>query len=149
MTDISKLTLEEFRAGRPDLAAALMKEGQEKGFEDGKASSEKETKVLSDKEKSRVSAITVKAKEIQGVDQIALECIQSGDSIEASELRMKDAKLKALQGASPAALGGGNAGAETETKDHMARAKEYQAQRGGAAKCSITEALSATAKKTK
>ena len=142
--ELKDMKLEEFRAGRPDLAATLIKEGHDKGFGEGKAAAENDSKTKSDFEKARVAAISQKAKEIQGDDAVAFECIANGDSPEAAETKMKEAKLKAIQTGAPGAMGGGNAGEDrTGVKDHLTLAREYQA----AHKCSMEDALIATAPK--
>ena len=141
--ELKDLTLEEFRAGRPDLAAQLLKEGREAGISEGKVLAESEFKTKTQSEKDRVSAINAKAKEIGGVDQAALLSIQNGDSIEAATEKMKEAKLKAIQTGAPGAMGGGNAGDQNGEKDHLTRAREYQTVH----KCSMEDALLATAPK--
>ncbi len=141
--ELKDMTLEQFRAGRPDLAAALLKEGHDKGVEEGKLAAENGFKTKNDFEKARVAGINAKAKEIQGVDAAAIECIASGDSVEAAETKMKEAKLKVIQAGAPGAMGGGNAGGEGGAKDHLALAREYQAVH----KCSMEDALIATAPK--
>ncbi len=141
--ELKDMTLEQFRAGRPDLAAALLKEGHDKGVGEGKLAAENDFKTKNDFEKARVAGINHKAKEIQGVDATAMECISNGDSVEAAEIKMKEAKLKAIQTGAPGAMGGGNASEQTGAKDHMALAREYQA----AHKCSMEDALVATAPK--
>lgn len=139
--DLKDLTLEEFRAGRPDLAAQLLKEGREAGISEGKVLAESDFKTKTQVEKERVNAINSKAKEIGGVEAAALLSVQSGDSVEVATERMKEAKLKAIQTGAPGAMGGGNTGGET--KDHLTLAREYQA----AHKCSMEDALLATAPK--
>ncbi len=139
--ELKDLTLEEFRAGRPDLAAQLLKEGREAGISEGKTLAESDFKTKTQAEKDRVSAINAKAKEIGGVEAVALLSIQNGDSVEVTTEKMKEAKLKAIQTGAPGAMGGGNTGGET--KDHLTLAREYQA----AHKCSMEEALLVTAPK--
>ncbi len=75
--ELKDMTLEQFRAGRPDLAAALLKEGHDKGVGEGKLAAENDFKTKNDFEKARVAGINQKAKEIQGVDATAIECIAS------------------------------------------------------------------------
>lgn len=115
--DLTKLTLEEFRAARADLANQLIAEGQATG----KAEAETVAKDARDKESARVAGIRALAKTIEGVESTALECIETGKSVEDSEKAMKDAKLAALKRAAPAPLGGGNAaeeGADLESLPH-------------------------------
>lgn len=144
MADFKDMKLEEMRAGRPDLAAALIAEGREAGVTEGRADAERETKGKQEAEKARVSGIFAKAAEIKDVPLASVQAaIEGGESVEVAENRMKAAKLDAMNGSHPKPMGAGNDAEERARKaqDHLARAKEHQAKHGG----TLELALQATA----
>lgn len=107
---LESLKLEELKMARPDLCVALKNEGIAEGTQAEATKQAADAKAKADSEKARVTAILAKAIEIKDVDDAALACIKSGETVEAAENTMKAAKLDKLKNAGPAALGGGNAG---------------------------------------
>lgn len=147
MTDLKTLSLDELRAARPDLAAALIKEGEAKGLNQGKEEAKAEAQSVAqaakEAENARIAAIVKIGSDIPGASVIALECIKDGMDAKSAELKMKDARLADLQKNAPAPMGAGNTAENLDPKDHLAKAKEYQKEH----KCSIEQALSKTAPK--
>lgn len=127
-----ELTVAQVKTDHKAIADALVAEGKGLGLEEGKVSAQAA-------EKARISAI--RAAMPKGMEVLALDAIEKGSSVEAT----KDSFLGAFKAEAPKTPGP-NAEDPTKTaKTHMERAKEYQAVH----KCSIGDALSATAERRK
>lgn len=135
--ELSDLTLEMLKRDRSDLAEALLKEGEESG---AKANLDAGVK----QERGRVLAILKEAKGFEGMEDVANEAIEKGDTVEVAVGKFKDKKLADLQNNAPSNLGPNADDPGKGNKSHLDRAKAYQAEHGG----SMTEALKATAEKT-
>jgi len=143
--EIKDLTLNELKAENPE----LVKKIQDNTID---ALAEKETlgkdKVIEaiDGERARATKILnlVKIEAYSEFGDLAGECVGKGDSFEVAEGKFKDARIKILETSAPQTPGSGdgdiNASGE---KTPLAKAKEYAAEH----KCSIADALSATAEK--
>ena len=131
--EAKELTLEALETQRPDLVEAISK--------DLKEAATKEVSESVKKERARVLGIIDKAKAYEdvGVADIVRASIDSGDEIIVAENKLKDKKLEVLNKA-----GNKSPGADGDTvtpESHMAKAKAY----AEANKCSMAQALSATA----
>ncbi|HAH21635.1 MAG: hypothetical protein A2Y00_05470 [Omnitrophica WOR_2 bacterium GWF2_43_52] len=135
--EITELTLEMLKAERSDLADALLKEGRESGAKESLAAGVKQ-------ERERVLAILKEAKGFEGMEALANEAIEKGDSVEVALGKFKDKRLSELEKNAPSNLGPDGDDAGKGAKSHLDRAKAYQAEHGG----SMTDALKATAEKT-
>lgn len=131
MFDVKTATPDQLKAENKGLADALIAEGKTAGAAEAKAAELKRTE--------GIIANTPK-----GMESLALEAIKSGASVEEAQKSF----LKALQGsgAPDVAHGEGGPGKPPEAvkvvKTHLEMANEYKAQN----KCSMTDALRATAK---
>jgi hypothetical protein len=129
--ELSELTLEILKAERPDLAESL-----------AKASLDAAVK----KERERVLAILKEAKGFEGMEDLASEAIQKGDSVEAAVGKFKDKRLAELEKNAPSNLGpDADKDLSKKQKTHIERARVYKEEHS----CSMTEALRATAEKRK
>jgi hypothetical protein len=135
--ELTDLTLEMLKTGRSDLVEALLKEGRESG---AKASLDAGVK----QERTRALAILKEAKGFAGMEGVANEAIEKGDSVEVAVGKFKDKRLAELEKNAPSNLGPNADDPEKGAKSHLDRAKAYQVEHGG----SMTEALKATAEKT-
>ena len=99
-------------------------------------------------EKERAAQILglTKNEAYSGFGELAAECVEKGDSFEVAEGKFKDSRIKVLEDTAPKTPGPGdeNAGGDKD-KTHLDKAKEYAAEN----KCSLADALSATAEKRK
>jgi len=152
LMDLSQLTMEALKAGRPDLAAELKGEGAaELGEKLAKTAAApvdlepvKAAAAIS-AERERCTAIAIAAHE-HGLAAMAGELIAKGQPVSDCLVSIKDAKLKLLEKQTPAGAGP-NAGEESKKLDpkkpdeHLELAKAYQREN----KCSLRAALHATA----
>lgn len=133
--DLTKLTLEEFRAARADLVSQLVTEGIVQGKAEAKAEAETFVTSAKEKESARIAGIRGLAKTIGGVDAAALEAIEKGSSVEEAEKDLKAAKLNVLKEAAPAPLGGGNSAEEHQALEALSHdekcAKAWEMNLGG------------------
>jgi hypothetical protein len=84
------------------------------------------------------------AKGFEGMEDLASESIEKGDSVEVAVGKFKDKRLAELEKNAPSNPGPNADDSEKGAKSHLDRAKAYQAEHGG----SMTDALKATAEKT-
>lgn len=148
--DLSKLTLEQLKAGRPELVTEI-----ERAAGDALASSlnEQQTSAVNAAvaaERARAAGIFKSASDLAD-DKLAAvkplldagkKAVEDGLSADAAESSLKGVKLQLLSVAAPAAAGhAGGEDHDQQGKSHLMQAREYAAQH----KCSITEALKATA----
>ncbi|MDD5449661.1 MAG: signal peptide peptidase SppA [Candidatus Omnitrophica bacterium] len=129
--DVKELTLEALKKERPDLLEAAAKEAKEGAVK---------------QERARVVAIIDTAKDYQdaGVEDVVRASIESGDDLISAESKFKDKKLEALKKEAPKSPGPADDPTKV-AKSHLERAKAYKDEN----KCSLTEALRATAEKRK
>jgi hypothetical protein len=104
--DLKSLRLEALKTERPDLADALQKEAKTAGSQDGVTS-----------ERKRVLGILAKAElpEYQNMRALTKASIENGDSLETSEGKFKDQRIKDLETQAPKTPGPGDGGEGTET----------------------------------
>ena len=127
MLDLKELTLDQLKKDRPDLVSQLQNDAAQS-------------------ERTRtVTIIKHNQTEFAGMnlDAVMLEAVESGKTVDAALAAMRGKRLEDLQKNSNKAPGA-DVGTEVK-KDHLTRAREYQAQH----KCSIAVALSATAEPRK
>ena len=128
MDGLKELTLEQLKAARPDLVSALQTEATAA-------------------ERSRVVAIMKNVSTEfagMGLETVALEAVESGKTLEGALAALRGKRLEDLNKKTPPPPGPDAAELEAK-KDHLTKAKEYQALH----KCSIIEALSKTAEPRK
>lgn len=106
--DLSKLTADELRNGRPDLAATFAQEGLEKVRSEAEAAAksaaaEAVTAALA-AERQRVAAILGEASAMGLIDEGVKFALQ-GIAVEAASLKLKDAKIAELSSKSPQSPG--------------------------------------------
>jgi len=135
--ELTDLTLEMLKTERSDLAEVLLKEGKESGAKESLDAGVKQ-------ERERVLSILKEAKGFEGMGDVANEAIEKGDSVEVTVGKFKDKRLAELEKNAPSNLGPNADDPEKGAKNHLDKAKAYQAEHGG----SMTEALKATAEKT-
>jgi len=135
--ELTGLTLEMLKAERSDLSEALLKEGKESGAKENLDAG-------ITKERERVLAILKEAKGFEGMEDLASDAIEKGDSVEVAVGKFKDKRLAELEKNAPSNLGPDAGDPEKGAKSHLDRAKAYQQEHGG----SMTDALKATAEKT-
>lgn len=129
--ELSDLTVEMLKSEKSDVAEALLKEGRESGAQ---------------KERERVLAILKEAKGFEGMEALAQEAIEKGDSVEAALGKFKDKRLAELEKNAPSNLGpDDDKDSSKKQKTHIERARAYKEEHN----CSMTEALRATAEKRK
>jgi hypothetical protein len=129
--ELSDLTLESLKSERSDLAETLLKEGRESGVQ---------------KERERILAILKEAKGFEGMEALAQEAIEKGDTVEAAVSKFKDKRLAELEKNAPSNLGPDeDKDGSKKQKTHLERARVYKEEHN----CSMTEALRATAEKRK
>ncbi len=130
---ITELTVEKLKAERADLYNTIFSTGEV----EGKKSGEKF-------ERERVVAIFKKSKAFKDMGELALEAIENGASLEIATIKFQDKQLAGLQSASPKGVGP-DLEPEPPKKavTHLERAKVYREEN----KCSMTDALKATAEK--
>lgn len=106
--DLKSLTVEEFKAGRPDLVEALAKESKDAGLSEGVSS-----------ERKRVLGILSKAElpEYQNMRTLAKASIENGDSLDVAEGKFKDQRIKDLETQAPKTPGPGDGDQVTETSN--------------------------------
>jgi hypothetical protein len=126
--EIKDLTADQLRSERSDLVSVFETEGTKK-------------------ERARVLEIT-KAEHTEfagkGMEAVSQDAIEKGLTVDASLAAMRAKRLKDIElEKNPAP--GADAGADAAPKNHLDRAKEYQKEH----KCTMTEALRATAEKKK
>ena len=125
------LTIAMLTQERPDLVAGLKSEGDKEGCA---------------KERKRcLSIVRTANKEFagMGMDTIVDEAIENGKTEDATLAAMRGKRLEDIKAKAPAAPGPDAAAQSAVKKTHLERAKEYQQEH----KCSITDALKATAEK--
>lgn len=132
MLDLKELTLDQLKKDRPDLISALQTEAKSEA---------------TGAERLRSGAI-MKAMHTEfvgmGMEAVALEAVETGKTIDAALAAMRGKRLEDLNKKSPPPPGP-DAPAPEVKKDHLTKAREYQAQH----KCSIVEALQKTAEPSK
>ena len=130
---MQELTVEKLKAERADLYSSIFSAGET----EGKKSGEKF-------ERERVVAVLKKAKTFKSMDDLALEAVENGSTLEIATIKFQDKQLAGLQSASPKGVGP-DAEPELPKKamTHLERAKAYKDEN----KCSMTDALKATAEK--
>lgn len=111
--DFKAITSEQLKKERPDLVKAFVSEGEAKAPQtvDNTAAIKEASDVAVKVERERVTGILGKTevKEYKGMVSIAKASIESGESIEACESKMKDQRISDLKVASPR-----NPGAQVE-----------------------------------
>lgn len=130
---ITELTIEKLKAERADLYNSIFSAGEA----EGKKSGEKF-------ERERVIAVLKKAKTFKNMDVLALEAVENGASLETATIKFQDKQLAGLQSASPKGVGPDlEPEAAKKAGTHLERAKAFREEH----KCSMTDALRATADK--
>ena len=130
---MTELTVEKLKAERADLYSSVFSAGEA----DGKKVGEKF-------ERERVVAILKKAKTFKDMSDLALEAIENGASLEVATIKFQDKQLAGLQGASQGGVGPDLEPESGKKKlSHLEKAKAFKDEN----KCSMTEALRATAEK--
>ena len=106
--DLKNLTLEVFKAERPDLVEALSKESKDAGLSEGASS-----------ERKRVLGILSKAElpEYQNMRALAKTSIENGDGSDVAEGKFKDQRIKDLETQAPKTPGPGDGDQVTETSN--------------------------------
>ena len=125
---MESMTLEQFKSERKDLFDAVFKEGCSSGVQ---------------QERERSVSILNKAKSFEGMNELALEAVEKGLTLDQAVINFQEKRLEDLENASAPQVG---PDAEEEPKkqlSHFDRAKQYQSEQGG----SMTDALKATAEK--
>ncbi len=130
---MNDLTIEKLKAERADLYSSVFSAGEV----EGKKSGEKF-------ERERVVAILKKAKTFKEMDDLALEAVENGASLEIATIKFQDKQLAGLQGASSKGVGPDHEPEPPKkAATHLERAKAFREEN----KCSMTDALKATAEK--
>jgi len=127
---MESMTVEKLKSDRKDLFDAVFKEGCSSGVQ---------------QERERSVAILNKAKSFEGMNDLALEAVEKGLTLDQAVINFQQKRLEDLENSSAPQVG---PDAEEEPKkqlSHFDRAKQYQSEHGG----SMTEALKATAEKRK
>lgn len=117
---IAELTLEQLTAENPSLITAISekasKEAKDIGIKEGKEIVSKEAKeTATAAERARATSILKEAKGFEKMEDLALECIEKGDTVEAALGKFKDKRIKDLEVHAPKTTGPGTeqaAGAE-------------------------------------
>ena len=135
---LEELTLEQLKKEKPDVYNSVfalgVEEGAKKGFEDGKA-----------KEKERAIAILKKSKSFKDATDLAIDAVEKGISFDQATISFQEKQLEGLKKATPPDVGPDADEAKGRGKTHLERASAYKSEH----KCSMTEALRATAEKRK
>lgn len=131
--NMHELTIEKLKAERADLYNGIFGAGEA----EGKKSGEKF-------ERERVLAILKKAKTFKDMGDLALEAIENGASLEVATIKFQDKQLAGLQAASPKGVGPDpEPELPKKSMTHLEKARAYKDEH----KCSMTDALKATAEK--
>ena len=130
---LTDLTVEKLKAERADLYNSIFSTGEA----EGKKSAEKF-------ERERVVSVLKKAKTFKDMDVLALEAVENGASLETATIKFQDKQLAGLQSASPKGVGPDlEPEGPKKPMTHLERAKAFRDEH----KCSMTDALKATAEK--
>ena len=129
-TMFDELTVEQVKEKRSDLFEVIRKEGLESGAK---------------QEKERVVSILKKAQAFEGMNDLALDAIEKGISLDQATINFQQKRLDDLQKTSAPQVGPDVDKEPQKKLSHLDRAKKYQEEHGG----SMTEALQATAEKRK
>lgn len=126
--DLKDLTVEQLKSARPDLFSSIHDPAKQSG--------------INEERKRALDIVKASNSEFKGMgmEPLVEESIEKGHTLEASLASMRKKRLDDLN-----AQSNKDAGADEDktggTKSHVERAKEYKAEH----KCSMTEALRATA----
>lgn len=115
-TEMDELTIEKLREEHADLCEQIEKDAVKKS--DGAALAA---------EKERVKGILEKAKEFDAFD-VAMESIESGESVEKVELKLKDRQIQKLQAAAPQSTGPNDEPADGVKLDGLKGDELYEAE---------------------
>ena len=96
--ELSELTLEMLKKERSDLAEQLLEEGKESGKKES-------LEAGVEQERKRTLSILQEAKGFEGMEDLAKEAIEKGDSLEVAVGKFKVKKSADLQAASPKSTG--------------------------------------------
>jgi len=122
------LTLEQFKEKHKGLYESVRKEGFEAGIET---------------ERERSAEILKEANLFQGMNDLALEAVEQGKTVDQAVIMFQQKRLTDLQSTSAPQVGPDGEEQPKKKLSHVERAQEYQKQNGG----SMTDALKATAEK--
>ena len=124
-----EITLEKLKAERSDLYNSIHALGVEEGTK---------------KERERGVAIFKKSKGFKDMNDLALEAVESGLTLEGATIKFQEKQLEGLQKASVPPVGP-DAGEDLSKKPatHLEKARAYKLEHS----CSMTEALKITADK--
>jgi len=125
--DMQELTLEQLKTERKDLFDAIFQEGSASGVQ---------------KERDRSVSILKKAQAFEGLNDLALESVEQGVSLDQAVINFQQKRLDDLDNASAPKVGPDGEELPKKKGTHLERAKAFQKENGG----SITDALKATAK---
>ncbi len=110
-----------------------VEEGKKSGFEEGVK-----------QEKERVLLILNKAATFKDMNDLALEAVEKGSSLDQAVIKFQEKQLKGLQKESPENPGPDGDEPEGKPKlSHLEKAEAYKKEHN----CSMTDALQATAEK--
>lgn len=127
---LKELTEERLATERPDLFEAVHR----LGFEEA-----------SGKERERVVSILKKASVFQDMNELALDAVENGLSLDQAVISFQEQQLENLKKQSNSSVGPDGEEEPTRKISHLERAEKYKNEQN----CSITEALKATADKRK
>lgn len=145
--EIKDLTLTELQAANPELVKQIQDSTIDQlALNEETVEAKVAEAVKNEKERAAQILGLTKNEAYSGFGELAAECVEKGDSFEVAEGKFKDSRIKVLEKTAPETPGPGeeNAGGDKD-KTHLDKAKEYAAEN----KCSLADALSATAEKRK
>ena len=132
------LTVEELKKEKPDVFNSIhslgVEEGKKTGLEEGKT-----------KERERAVSILKKSKDFKDMTDLAVDAVEKGSTLDQATITFQDKQLEGLKKAAPASPGPDAEEGKDKAKTHLEKAKAYKSEH----KCSMTEALKATAPKRK
>lgn len=124
---MSDLTLEQLKTERKDLFDSIFQEGSASGVQ---------------QERDRAVSILKKAQAFEGLNDMALEAVEQGITLDQAVINFQQKRLDDLDNASAPKVGPDGEDEPKKKLTHLERAKAFQREHGG----SITDALKATAK---
>ena len=127
-TKMDELTLDQFKEKHKELFNTIQKEGISLGVQ---------------QERERSVAILKKAISFEGMNDLAMESVEQGLSVDQAVINFQQKRLDDLQKASAPQVGPDGEEQPKKKLSHLEKAKEYQKEHGG----SMTDALKATAEK--
>lgn len=128
--NMDSLTVEQLKSDRKDIFDAIYKEGLSAGIQ---------------QERERSLSILNKAKAFEGMNDLALEAVESGLTLDQAVINFQQKRLDDLENASAPQVGPDGEEPPKKKLSHLEKAQDYQKEHGG----TMTDALKATAERKK